>query len=81
MPREVQVTWFDPSYGWRGLWWGESLIGAEGGYVSQGAVPAGGSWMRVDVPASAVALENRPIGGVAVRLYDGEACLGGGVII
>ena len=38
-----------------------------------GDLPAAGQWVRLEVPASAVALEGRTVTGMAFTLYDGQA--------
>jgi RHS repeat-associated protein len=49
--------------------WGVPL----NGYVSMGPVPAGDSWVRMEVPASTIGLEGLSINGVAFYVNSGQA--------
>jgi hypothetical protein len=69
-PREIMLQWNDGS-GWEHrATWGEDLIG--GTRYRVGPVPEPGQWVRLEVPASAVGLNDRKIYGAAFTLYDGR---------
>jgi subtilisin family serine protease len=74
-PREIMVSWFDGSWEHRAFW-GEHLI-SYGTYNTaslrpRGALPAAGGWVRLEVPASLVALEGRNVTAMSFTLYDGR---------
>lgn len=75
-PRQIVVTWLTDNWEHR-AYWGENLI-AEGvdGTASRryiGALPTLGRWVRLEVSASAVGLENQSITGMGFNLFDGGA--------
>lgn len=75
-PLELMLQWNDGSWDHR-AYWGDNLIdwGADGtpSRIRMGALPETGEWMRLDIPASAVALEGRAIRGMAFTLWGGRA--------
>lgn len=70
-PRDVKVK-FDGPNGEGGVWWGEALTGGENGYVSMGAMPAAGVWHRIEIPASALMLEQRRITRIRLIHHSGQ---------
>ena len=80
-PSELMLQWFDPSdpyYPWEHrAYWGANLLpwGSDGQNSRRymGSLPAAGSWVRLDVPASLVGLEGKTITGMAFTLFDGQA--------
>jgi subtilisin family serine protease len=74
-PREIMVSWSNGSWEHR-AYWGENLInyGANGtaGRRYMGPVPAGGAWVRLEVPASSVGLEGTTVTGMSFSLYGGR---------
>jgi RHS repeat-associated protein len=76
MPRELMLQWNDGSWEHR-AYWGENKIGwGVDGTASRkymGGLPAGGGWVKLEVPASAVGLEGRTVKGMAFTLYGGRA--------
>ncbi len=80
MPSEVALSWDDGSGTWdHGAYWGEDLVvpwehGTEADYP-MGALPAGGGWVRLEVPAADVGLEGVNIVAMALVLYDGRAAI------
>ena len=82
IPDEVMLQWYIVDDAGHGSWehrayWGSNLIpGGTGGTVSRlsmGALPAAGTWIRLEVPASALGLEGRVIQGMAFSLWSGRA--------
>ncbi len=75
-PREVMLQWNDGSWEHR-AYWGENLIasGTDGtsSRYAMGPLPVAGKWVRLEVPASTVALEGRTLNGMAFALYGGRA--------
>ncbi|MEW6304923.1 MAG: Ig-like domain-containing protein [Verrucomicrobiota bacterium] len=74
-PGEVMLQWYDGSWEHR-AYWGVNYIGSgPNGPANRfmGPLPPAGQWVRLEVPASAVALEGRTLGGMAFTLYDGRA--------
>jgi RHS repeat-associated protein len=74
-PNEVELQWYDGSWSHR-AYWGPQLAGcgAEGPAChAMGALPAFGTWLRLQVPASAVGLEGHTINGMAFTVYNGHA--------
>jgi hypothetical protein len=78
-PKEVMLMWNDGTWEHR-AYWGENQISYgttdSAGRHPMGAIPATGEWVRLEVPASAVALEGRTIHGMGFSLFDGRATWG-----
>jgi glycosyl hydrolase family 9/cellulase-like Ig domain-containing protein/Big-like domain-containing protein/Calx-beta domain-containing protein len=76
MPRQIMLQWSDGSWEHR-AYWGENLISYGTKDTTSrkymGPLPAAGQWVRLDVPASAVALEGKTARGMAFTLYGGRA--------
>lgn len=74
-PKEIMLNWNDGSWEHR-AYWGASLIpyGKEGtpGQRNMGPLPQAGQWVRLEVPASAVALEGRTVKGMTFSLHGGR---------
>ncbi|MDP9191464.1 MAG: Ig-like domain-containing protein [Acidobacteriota bacterium] len=70
-PREIMLQWNDGS-SWYRATWGEDLISGSPRY-RVGPMPEAGKWVRLEVPAAAVGLNERKIYGAAFTLYDGRA--------
>ena len=79
-PREVMVQWNVGGSWEHRAYWGENLLdlGIPGtaSRQSMGALPAIADWVRLEVPASLVGLENTTVTGIAFTLYDGRAAWG-----
>lgn len=77
-PREIMLQWKANEEYWdHRAYWGTNDInlGSNGtnGRRWMGALPPGGGWIRLEVPASQVGLESRTVDGMAFTLYDGRA--------
>jgi hypothetical protein len=77
-PREIMLNWGGSSGGWEHrAYWGSDLIewGVPGtpGRVFMGPLPPVGQWVRLEVPASFVDLEDDTVGGIYFAAYDGNA--------
>ena len=76
-PSEVMLSWYAGG-GWgHNAYWGADLIDVgTNGTASRrfmGPLPPTGQWVRLEVPAGAVALEGATVSGMAFSLYDGRA--------
>jgi hypothetical protein len=77
-PDEVMLQWATTNGGWEHrAFWGADLIrwGTPGtaSRRSLGRLPFSGEWVRLDVPAAAVGLENSTVIGMAFTLAGGRA--------
>ena len=77
-PREIMLEWYESGNRWEHrAFWGEDLIplGTLGTASRRrvGNIPTLGEWIRVEVPAFDVGLENRIVTGMSFRLYNGKA--------
>jgi hypothetical protein len=73
-PTEIMLQWHDALNGWdHRAYWGADQLAYFGTRYNMGALPAAGQWIRLEVPASLVALEGRTIDGLAFTLYGGRA--------
>ncbi len=83
-PRELMIQWkVGPNWNTEGrrAYWGEDLI-AWGVKDSpsrrfKGALPKLGEWVRLEVPASELAIGTAAINGIAFTLFDGCVAFGG----
>jgi hypothetical protein len=75
-PSELMLQWNDGNWEHR-AYWGQNLIGwGVDGTNSRrfmGALPPAGQWVRLEVAASALGLEGRPVNGMAFTLFGGRA--------
>jgi hypothetical protein len=75
-PSEIMLQWNDGTWEHRAYWGANNIAWGSNGTVSRhymGYLPAAGSWVLLQVPASAVGLENRTLNGMAFTLYGGLA--------
>lgn len=76
VPSELMFQWGDGSWEHR-AYWGANVIpwGTDGtaGRKYMGALPAAGQWVRLQIPAADVGLENKTVTGMAFTLYGGRA--------
>lgn len=79
-PREVMLQFFANGNWEHRAFWGEDLIawGATGtaARLPQGALPAAGEWIRLEVRAADLGLVQADVTGVAFTLFDGRAAWG-----
>ncbi|HET7623907.1 MAG TPA: glycoside hydrolase family 9 protein, partial [Verrucomicrobiae bacterium] len=76
MPAEVMLQWSDGSWEHRAYWGANNLnYGTDGtpGRHYMGPLPSAGKWVRLEVPASQVALEGSTVRGMAFTLFNGRA--------
>lgn len=75
-PSQVMLQWNNGSWEHRAYWGGNYInYGTHGtdGRRYMGALPAAGKWVRLEVPASQIGLENTTVKGMAFTLYNGAA--------
>ncbi len=75
-PTEVMLQWNDGSWEHRAYWGANNITYGAAGSASRrymGSLPAAGRWVRLEVPASQVALEGRQLKGMAFTLFGGRA--------
>ena len=76
-PRQLILSWLADNHWEHRAYWGENLVveGIDGGPGRRpmGPLPPTGEWVRLEVPASAVDMENRTAIGMGFTLYDGRA--------
>ncbi|MEY4940040.1 MAG: hypothetical protein RIQ93_1775, partial [Verrucomicrobiota bacterium] len=74
MPEELMLHWFDGSWDHR-AYWGANKIGYgsdnTAGRRNMGALPAGGGWVKLEVPAALVDLEGREVNGMCFSAFGG----------
>ena len=76
MPSELMLQWSDGTWDHRAYWGADNLsYGTPGtpGRVYMGALPTGGQWVQLQVPANKVNLEGSTLSGMAFTLFDGRA--------
>jgi uncharacterized protein (TIGR03790 family) len=72
-PSQVMLQWRTDGE-WHRAHWGADLIPwARGASYPAGLLPPTGTWIRLEVPASAVGLEGRSLNGMAFTLFGGRA--------
>lgn len=75
-PSEVMVQWFDGTWEHRAYWGANRItygINGTAGRRFMGTLPTPGKWVRLEVPAEYVNLENRNVTGMAFSAFDGKA--------
>jgi len=77
LPRELMLEWKDANSWEHRAYWGANRInsGADGTNSRRymGALPKAGTWVRLEIPASAVGLEGSTLDGMAFTLDAGRA--------
>ncbi|HXI97933.1 MAG TPA: hypothetical protein VNG73_03250, partial [Gemmatimonadaceae bacterium] len=58
---------------WKGAYWGTSSGTEDGPVISMGALPATGQWVRMEIPASALRMEERQIDRIEFQTFGGQA--------
>ncbi len=75
-PKEIMLMWNDGSWEHR-AYWGANVItygnNNSPGRLRLGDLPPTGKWIRLTVPAKAVALENTEVNGMGFAHVDGKA--------
>jgi beta-glucosidase len=75
-PSEIMLQWYSDSWNHRAFWGANRIaFGTLGTPSSQfmGPLPPAGQWVKLSIPASAIALEGSTVTGMAFTLYDGRA--------
>ena len=79
-PDEVMLQWWDIDGGWehRAFWGQDSIPGGNpstdpGSHHRMGDLPTAGQWVRLEIPAAAVGLEDVAVQGFAFTLHNGRA--------
>lgn len=72
-PREVAIEWLDATGGRHGAVWGEPLVDLGANGLAPAALPEAGTWVRLEVDAAKLGLEDRLVTGVALHVFDGAA--------
>jgi RHS repeat-associated protein len=70
-PREIKIA-YTTNLGNVEIFWGERLLGGETWWVDMGPVPAGGSWVRFEVPILPNSQHTR-LTRIRITYYDGRA--------
>jgi hypothetical protein len=77
IPQEIMISWSTNSSWEHRAYWGANKLdrGAAGtaGRYNAGALPDAGQWVRLEVPASAVGMENQSATAMKFELFDGRA--------
>jgi hypothetical protein len=74
-PTEIMLEWNDGTWEHRAYWGANQIAKGTAGTASRrymAPLPAAGKWVRLEVPASQVGLEGRPVKGMAFAFYGGE---------
>src|SRR5205814_5922170 len=71
-PRELMLQYHDGSR-WLAVFWGENLMAAGTTLTRIGPLPETGKWIRLEVPASLIGVENVALSGMSFDIYDGRA--------
>ena len=76
-PSEVMLQWYVNGSWEHRAYWGTDDIGwgidGTASRLYMGSLPATGTWVRLDVPASAVGLDGTTVSGMAFTLFGGRA--------
>ena len=75
MPEEIMLNWNDGTWEHRAFWGADKINNGTLGTASRyaaGALPVGGQWLRLEVPAAAVGLEGRTVKGMSFSAFGGR---------
>jgi hypothetical protein len=75
-PTSVMLQWNDGTWGHRAYWGENQFPWGVDGTVSRrnmGVLPPTGQWVRLEVPANLVGLDERTLNGMAFSLFNGRA--------
>ncbi|MFL6246089.1 MAG: Ig-like domain-containing protein [Thermoanaerobaculia bacterium] len=70
-PKQILMTWTSGTTTYRASW-GESRIGTDP-HTRVGAVPQGGSWVRLEVLARPLGVSQKTISALSLQTFGGEA--------
>ena len=76
MPSQIMLQWNDGSWEHRAYWGANNLPWGTDGTNSRrymGPLPAAGTWVKLEVPASLVGLEGHTLNGMAFSMWGGRA--------
>jgi hypothetical protein len=71
-PRELFIRWYNSVTGYSVTYWGNPVIGGEGNGVNMGPMPAAGGWVRLEIPASLVRMEQSTVTRLDIEYRDGQ---------
>ncbi|HQU42768.1 MAG TPA: hypothetical protein PK867_08145, partial [Pirellulales bacterium] len=75
-PETIMLAWHDGQNWEHRAYWGDDKIGSGQPNTASrhpmGALPEAGKWLRLEVPAKAVGLENKAIKGMSFTLHGGQ---------
>jgi hypothetical protein len=75
-PAEIMLTWLSGDWEHR-AYWGDNVIAdgtdGTGSRLRLGPLPPTGQWVRLEIPARAVKLENQTVTGMGFMLVNGRA--------
>jgi RHS repeat-associated protein len=73
-PREIMLGWFDGTSWDHRAYFGENLmhVAPAAAEFGMGAVPEGGQWVRLEVPATIANLAGRTVTGMAFDVFGGK---------
>ena len=75
-PSEIMLEWYDGTWNHRAYWGNNSISYGQNDTPERrymGSLPTAGQWVRLEIPASSVNLENSVISGMGFSLYNGRA--------
>ncbi|HEY1107139.1 MAG TPA: hypothetical protein VGE76_00860, partial [Opitutaceae bacterium] len=75
MPEQIMLSWNDGSWEHRAYWGTDKIQYGTNGTASRfraGDLPAGGQWVKLEVPAKAVGLEGSKISGMSFSAFGGR---------
>jgi hypothetical protein len=74
-PEEIMLQWFAENWEHRAFWGGDLIPWGVSGTVSRtyrGPLPFSGEWVRLEVPAADVGLQDRAVSGLAFTAFGGR---------
>jgi RHS repeat-associated protein len=71
-PRELLIRWYNTNTTYTLTYWGAAVIGGESGGINMGPLPAPGSWIRIQIPASQLQMEESTVTKLDIEYADGQ---------
>jgi RHS repeat-associated protein len=72
-PSELMIRWYNTASGYTVTYWGTPVLGGESGGINMGPMPAAtGEWVRIEIPASQLRIEQSLVTKLDINYAGGQ---------